>query len=213
MCQLAEGGARCLKYTFAHLRNLTSLIKNTNFFSDDMAYRMLFKQTIAKKIYEHHLSTGYKSCIFCNHLKKSLNHKHRFICEKGSSKGGFSLLPGPFHFLHINNYDDDNNNLPWLLRTPCTNFSRLSRDVYFKNFTYFQTSITVAYYEYLEGLYLGICHNKRPCNICASISFSTYKKCFEEGKTPKNTPCEEIARLTSGYYKGDRAKLNHCAGI
>lgn len=200
------------KYKFDHLRKITSLFKNVTIFSDDLTYRLFFKHNTATKIYEHHISTEYKSCIFCHHLKKSLYEKHRFICEKDFGKGNSSLLPGPFHFLQLNN-DDDYNNLPWLFITPCENFSRLDRADYFRNFTYFQTSVTVAYYEYLEGLYLGICHNKRPCNICASISLSTYKKCFEDGKTPKNTPCEEIARLMSGYLKNDERKLTCCAGI
>ncbi|HHV98171.1 MAG TPA: hypothetical protein GXX36_01130 [Clostridiaceae bacterium] len=188
-----------MKYTFAHFKKISSLIKNVPFFSDDLTYRLLFKHTIAKKIYEHHINTGYKSCIFCQHLKKSFFERHQFICEKDSGKGNSSLLPGPIHFLQPN--DNDDNNLPWLFRTPCANFSRLDRDDYFRNFTYFQTSVTVAYYEYLEGLYLGICHNKRPCNICASVSLSKYKRCFEDGKTPKNTPCDEIARLMSGHCK------------
>lgn len=202
-----------MKYTFGNLSKLTSLIRYATFFSDDLAYRLSFKHTIAQKIYEHHLNIRYKSCVFCHHLKESPYEKHRFICEKALGKTNSSLLPGPFHFLQLNYDDDDYSNLPWLFRTPCTDFNRLSKSSYFRNFTYFKTSITVAYYEYLEGLYLGICHNKRPCNICASISLSTYKKCFEDGKTPKNTPCGEIARLMYGCCKDNESELTRCAGI
>lgn len=177
-----------------YLSKIFTLLGNTILFSDDSVYRIYFEHSAAPKIYRYHMSTGYKSCVFCNHLKKSLYEKHNFICDKSSHEGYYNLLPGPFPFAKDISDANESCDLPWLFRTPCSHFNKLNKRNYFRNFTYFNTSVTVSYYEYLEGLYTGICDKKRPCNICASISLEIYKKCFEKGYTSQSTPCSKITK-------------------
>jgi len=123
---------------------------------------------------------------------------------KNTYKECSTLLPGIFSF-HDSYFDAiENEFTPWIFRTPCTSFERLEKSRYFKNFTSNDQSITIANYESLEGIFLGISRGKKPCHICAAVSMDILKECKkcekEKESENENTPCSKVIEEISSRY-------------
>lgn len=188
-----------LKKSCSHIKKKFS--QKADFILDDKKYKKYFECILGPKIYLLHLNENYICCNFCSHLKKSTCHDFCFVCSKGTYNECSNLLPGTFSF--AGSYFDslENNCTPWIFKTPCTSFERLDCRKYFKNFVHPNKLITVANYESLEGLFLGICRGKRPCHICASVNMEIFAKCSQDERTAKNTPCYRIIDELSAKYQ------------
>ncbi len=165
---------------------------------DDSKYRKFFKEITGPEIYSKHISSGLVCCAFCSSLAQSHCHKFCFKCKKKVYTSCSPLLPGTFDYdsSYLNNSGTEAT--PWLYKTPCTGFERLVDTNYFRNFSTFSSSITVANFEVLEGIFMGITRNKRPCHICASVNMDIYTNCNE--KDVENIPCKKILQEIAKKY-------------
>lgn len=181
--------------------SLKALLGRINFTSDDRAYIKEFNEAIAPEIYRQHLDENLICCIFCRHLSKASCHEYCYKCQKGIYGECSSLLPGTFSFVDSRFSNPENAFVPWLFTTPCTAFERLSERNYFKNFGSYRPSVTVEYYEALEGIFTGFSRGKCPCHICAAVNLEIYNRCREEEIDIENSYCSRIIRQIANRYK------------
>jgi len=167
---------------------------------DDINYKTHFEHNLSNKIYRLHLSEYFVCCAFCNHLSKAPCHEYCFSCGRQTYIECSPLLPGIFSFLDTYFYTLEKGCIPWIFKTPCTFFESLDIRNYFRNFVSVSTSVTIANYETLEGLFLGVSREKKPCHICASVNIEIYKACARDGKNAGNTPCGEIINKIADKY-------------
>lgn len=169
--------------------------------SDDTLYKKQFNKAIGPQIYQMHLNGHFICCTFCTKIKKSNCHENCFKCSVDIYKECSPLLPGTFPFKDSHFDSMGSESIPWIFKTPCTNFERIESNRYYKNFNSSVQSITVANYEVLEGIFTGIYRNKRPCHICASVNLDIYNKCLKNDNVEENKPCRNImGKLTSKYH-------------
>jgi len=185
-------------------------VSNSGIFTDDKQYRKYFEKNAGHRIYTTHLNSYRVCCSFCRNLKKSQCHEYCFSCSKGTYNECSPLLPGTFSFSGAYFDSVEKEYVPWIFKTPCAGFERLNHKKYYRNFVSLKQSVTVANYEVLEGLFTGICREKRPCHICASVNISIFNKCAGVEKNIKNRPCDKIIdeiakkyRSVSGLIKYD----------
>ncbi|MCX7843512.1 MAG: hypothetical protein N2489_10670 [Clostridia bacterium] len=172
-----------------------------NFISDDRAYINHFNKAIGPQVYHQHLDENFICCAFCIHLQKSSCHEYCFSCGKNIYDQCSTLLPGTFSFIGSHFDALENHNAPWIFKTPCTAFERLSEKKYYRNFNSYAQSITVANYEALEGIFTGISRGKSPCHICASVNIDIYNNCVKGEKNSENEYCSEIIEQIADKYK------------
>ena len=172
------------------------------FISDDKAYIRCFESSIGPDIYKKHLDEYFVCCAFCRHLQKSICHDNCFTCRLKSYHECSALLPGVFSFMENHFSAAENNIAPWIFRTPCTRFERLDRKQYYKNFSCFSQTVTVSYYEALEGIFTGMTRGKSPCHICASVNMGIYNGCRQEEKNAENKRCSKITEQIALRYRG-----------
>lgn len=190
----------------AILKKLFNLLKKKfisyelNITSGDKKYIKDFVELIGPEIQSKHQKFNLYYCAFCSNLEKSICHENCFSCSKKVFSECGLLIPGIFPFM--TNYQDSEGNdiLPWTLIPCCKNFNQLDKHQYFKNFRADKQSITVAFYETLEGLYLGISRGKKPCHICASVKIDIYNSCYKSGVSDDNKPCTRILDNIIKYY-------------
>lgn len=169
-------------------------------FSEDVAYIRNFEKIARPQIYNSHVEESYKCCAFCTNLACSSIYKNYFFCRKGIYPGYGQILPGIFPFTGSYADKDYIQTTPWMYKNPCAYFDRLEQDKYFRNFLFANCSITVSYYEVLEGIIYGICRGKRPCHICASVNMDIYDECWKKKLTEEDSPCYKIDRELRAYY-------------
>jgi hypothetical protein len=179
---------------------IRSLLNNISLSSEDKIFRNYFENTIAPRIYSLHLNDTFISCIFCSHLYRTYCHEYCFKCSKNTYSSCSVLLPGTYPF--CDSYFDtiEHGFAPWMFKTPCINFDRLSEDEYFKNFISNDPSITTANYEALEGIFIGISSGEKPCHICASVNIKIYDHCMKTREAVENKPCNKIIRKLSKKF-------------
>ncbi|MCX7711878.1 MAG: hypothetical protein N2484_18700 [Clostridia bacterium] len=180
---------------------INSIATKLGFISDDKAYIKHFDSYIGPNIYHRHLDDYFVCCTFCCHLKKSNCHSYCFKCGKNTYEECGVLLPGTFSFTGNHTNDQESDQPPWIFRTPCTGFERLSEKKYFKNFNSYIQSITVANYEAMEGIFTGISRGKSPCHICASVNIEIYNHCLSPDRNADNKYCNEIIEQISAKYR------------
>lgn len=183
-----------------NLDSIKNKINGFSVFSEDTLYRKHFDNNISPKIYSCHVNSNFVSCAFCFHLQKSSCHEYCHICTKETYTECSCLLPGTFNF--SDNLLDcrKSDSIPWLFKAPCTHFSRLTMNSYFKHFTSPLPNITTANYEVIEGILTGMCREVRPCHICASVDINIYKKCLERNMCDQDKPCTNILNEISAIY-------------
>lgn len=202
---------RSLPFKRAMLNKVTAgkygiivLLSNVGLFSEDALLRQRFTAHDADTIYTRHIQMNFKSCVFCTGLTV-LGNSCCGICTLGKCKDATFLLPEPFA-PSPNVLDSNRLAIPWIFRTPCESFERIDKKNYFKNFKYRSRKQAIVHYEILQGLFLGICHQKRPCHICASVDKRIYQACLGDRNFCESTPCgRAFARITSAY--GSRKNL------
>lgn len=180
---------------------INTILDKFNFLSDDKAYIKYFENQIGPNIYRQHLDDYFVCCAFCCHLIKSSCHQYCFRCKRNTYHECGVLLPGTFSFTGSQLSDSGTDLKPWIFRTPCTGFERLSQKKYFKNFSSYVQLITVENYEALEGIFTGISRGKSPCHICASVNIDIYNNCTLPEKNAENKHCKEIIEQIGGRYK------------
>ena len=182
---------------------------DVGFFYDDSKYKKYFDQKIGPHISQMHHNNYFTSCAFCTHLQKSSCHEFCFSCSKKTYTECSLLLPGTFSFTD-HYFDSAGNDLtPWVFKTPCTNFECLNSKRYFKHFISSEQSITVANFEALEGIFLGISRGKRPCHICASVNIGIFNKCSESDKIETNKSCPRIIDEISKKYQAIQGMIKY----
>lgn len=182
----------------AALASKDALIRSIRFISDDSLYRMHFIRKTSAAIYRQHVQSGFSSCIFCKQLAKS-GTSHGFFCTLGTYTEHTCLLPEPFCSL-FGAESHPSGTIPWIFKTPCSAFSRLYPQHYFRHFKSVSGSQTVSNYEILEGLFLGLVHGKRPCHICVSVNPAIYDMCRSLGAENETSPCYlAFRRLYESY--------------
>lgn len=167
---------------------------------DDIEYKKTFESSISPIIQSEHQKCNLSFCAFCVNLKKSACHKYCFSCSKSFFSECGLLLPGTFPFM--TNYLDSEGNetMPWTLIPGCNYFEQLDNQHYFDNFVSIDDAITIAFYEAVEGLYLGISRGKRPCHICASINLEIYNSCYKSENFNYDNPCTKVLENVMKYY-------------
>jgi hypothetical protein len=190
----------------ATLKKVFNLLKkkfisyDLNITTGDRKYIKHFDKVLGLEIRNKHRELNLYCCAFCSNLEKSICHENCFSCSKKVFSDCGLLLPGIFPFMTNRQDTEGNDILPWAIIPCCKNFSQLDEHQYFKNFRAANESITVAYYETLEGLYLGISHGKKPCHICASINIDIYNSCYKNGICDDNKSCTKILDNILKYY-------------
>jgi hypothetical protein len=191
--------------TTVNTLSYSGIIKNyLNSKSDLISYDSIYKKTfinvIGSEIYKQHIKSNLTFCAFCSHLTQSSCHVYCFKCKKNIYEECSSLLPGTFSFTdsYFDSIGDDF--LPWLYKTPCTEFERLSPGNYYKHFNSTIKANTVANYEVLEGIFTGISRSQRPCHICASVDIDILNRCPESERQAKDIPCKKIINEISNKY-------------
>ena len=180
---------------------LKTLFSRFKFVSEDKAYIRHFDADISPGIYKGHLDGCFVCCAFCQHLQKSSCHEYCFTCLKRTYMECSTLLPGIFSFVGSHFDAMESTHTPWIFKTPCTAFERLSKKKYFKNFNSNSQSITVANYEALEGIFTGISRGKSPCHICASVNIGIYNDCVRSDKNAEYRYCKEIIDQIRARYR------------
>lgn len=166
----------------------------------DPGYRHYFRTWLAPRLLHRHLHDNHISCIFCSHLTQGLCHPFCFKCTKKSYADCSPLLPGIFPFTGAPSELLETTPVPWMFKTPCTAFERLSGEEYFRNFQKVAPSITTANLEVLEGLTTGISRGFKPCHVCASVDLAIYNRCTEEGYCSVPGACTRVLKEINKSY-------------
>ncbi|MEN8908207.1 MAG: hypothetical protein ABF289_19810 [Clostridiales bacterium] len=170
--------------------------------NNDTQYYKFFISTIGPRIFEVHSHKYFVCCAFCVNLNKSNCHDYCYSCSKKVYNECSSILPESFSFVgyHYNRVDDDDF-IPWIFRTPCTAFERLTQGKYFKNFIASDNSITIGNFEALEGIFMGLCRGKKPCQICPSVNQNIFNNCSQEERLIENVPCNKLLHEIAIKYR------------
>jgi hypothetical protein len=171
-----------------------------NSLDHDPGYRYYFRTWLAPRLLYGHLHGNYISCVFCAHLTQGLCHPYCFKCTRRSYWECSPLIPGTFSFTGAPAEIPEKQQVPWMFKTPCTAFERLTREEYFRNFRRLSPSITTANLEVLEGLMTGISRDRKPCHVCASVELNIYNRCTEEGYCSSPGPCSRVLQEIAGSY-------------
>jgi len=158
---------------------LVKLLKKTSLISVDFIYRMYFMQIFGLKLYFRHKITSFRSCAFCQHLSYDKVIK-KYVCSNGEYEACSSLVPciiPDSSFMFSKAYLEDEEQIPWLFKRPCTNFDVLDSNNYFRNFISFNLNSSVIKLEALEGIMMGQTSGDIPCHICACVNKEVYTKC------------------------------------
>jgi len=178
------------------------LKKITSFreFFEDAIIKKKFKNETSSLLYERHVISNYASCVFCKHLYRSSCHSFCFSCMKNSYTECGPLLPATLTFYRPSCAPDEIEITPWIFKDTCSDFKRIEKKHYFKNFVSARPFSEVANIENLEGIFLGIVHDQRPCHICASVNISIFKKCSAKGQAYLKSPCTNILEELLNEY-------------
>jgi hypothetical protein len=176
-----------------------SISEEINLVFDDTKYKKYFENILGPMIYEFHINSNLTCCAFCSWLKRSKCHKFCSKCSKGVYEECSPLLPGTFSFSSNILDSSGEEQIPWIFKTPCTGFERITGKKCFKNFISKDRTITITNYEVLEGLFTGVTRGKKPCHICASASLDMYKQCSEQGSESKT--CNKVSKYITDKYE------------
>ncbi len=168
---------------------------------NDTLYKILIELILKPELYRIHVETNYVSCLFCNLLRPEGCHINCLSCSKGVYSGCSVPLPGIDNYTGSNRYLVPSEKLPWVFRTPCKHFQRLSWGKYFRNISAGKEKLfkKVAAYETVEALYFGTCNGGVPCHLCAIADLDIYHDCLKKNI---QKPCSAIlAKLTDHYSR------------
>jgi hypothetical protein len=191
MCKVALPDAVVLR-----IRKMLNVIPIND---EDTNYKREFGSIIGPEIYRNHLNKYFVCCAFCAHLERSSCHEYCFKCSKGCYAACSYLLPGTFSF--VGDSVENSGEQPWIFKTPCTEFERLTDKKYFKHFISPSQEVTVSNYEVLEGIFTGLSRGKKPCHVCAAVNMEIYKNCSDEIKQQDNNKCIKIIEEITSRYR------------
>lgn len=182
-------------------KNFKNLIaKIMTWGNEEKQYLKAFENNIGEQIHALNDERNLHFCSFCKHLEKSKDLEHYFYCSKEVFPGLRPLLPGIFAFISPLHPGESTGGLPWSLSIACNEFTVLEKESYYRNFHHQDSSRTIAYYEALEGVYLGQCRGQRPCSICASVRVEIYNECNKKGESQSSLPCTCVFNNISKNY-------------
>jgi len=190
-------------------RQAKNILSDKKFLSEDSSYIRYFKSCISPLLYQSHVNDYFICCAFCSNLYRTLCHNYCFSCLKKTHKKCSPLLPGTYTFGDSNFDTMENDFVPWIFKTPCTDFERLPEGKYFRNFNSLIPSITVANYEALEGIYIGISHGSRPCHICAAVNINIFNKCSKDETEIEKKPCDKILKEISEIFNTSAGMIKY----
>lgn len=178
---------------------MQKMIKGISLSDEDTEYKKEFENSIGPEIYRLHLGEYFICCAFCSHLVKSSCHEYCFKCSRRAYAECSYLLPGTFSFAASNT--ESPGNLPWIFKTPCSEFERLNDKKYFKHFTSLSQEVTVSNYEVLEGIFTGLSRGKKPCHVCASVNMDICSKCSDQAHDSDDHNCNRIIEEIASRYR------------
>ncbi len=183
-----------MEYIDGKMNKIVRLLKKTGLISFDFIYRFYFMAISGSKLYYRHKIESYRSCAFCRHLAYDRQIK-KYVCSYGEYEACGALLPcivpDP-SFVSDQSYQEEEEQVPWLFKTPCLNFDVLDSKNYFRNFISFDLNSSVIRLEALEGILLGSCSGNIPCHICACVNKETYTQCKYLQKAGELGKCTAI---------------------
>lgn len=185
---------------------LVRFLKKAGLLSMDLVYRLYYMSVFGSKLYYRHKIESYRSCAFCRHLcyDKVIQ---KYVCSGGEYEACSSLVPCivPTPTLLTGSaYVEEEEQVPWLFKSPCLNFEVLDSQNYFRNFLSLNINSCVTKLEALEGIMLGSCSGGVPCHICALVSKEAYTKCKYTSKANELGKCVIIyTKLCEIYNSSD----------
>ncbi len=182
---------------------IVSYLKKSGLISADLIYRFHFMNIFGSKLYFRHKIESFRSCAFCKHLSYDRIIK-KYVCSQGQYEASSSLLPCiiPDPTLMLGpSYIEEEEQIPWLFKTPCINFEVLDSKNYYRNFISTNLNSSIIKLEALEGIMLGSCSGSIPCHICASVNKEAFAKCRYFTKSKELGKCGVIYDNLNGIYK------------
>ncbi|HEX2924776.1 MAG TPA: hypothetical protein VHP38_00710 [Ruminiclostridium sp.] len=173
---------------------IVRFLKSKGILSTDWIYRLNYMNIFGSKLYYRHKIESYRSCAFCRHLCYDKLIK-KYVCFFGEYEACSSLVPCivPDPTLMVGpSYTEEEEQVPWLFKSPCLNFEVLDSKDYFRNFISFDINSSIIRLEALEGIMLGSCAGVIPCHICASVNKEAYTRCKYISKTIESGKCGAI---------------------
>ncbi len=182
---------------------IIGFLKKSGLISTDLIYRFYFMNSFGSKLYFRHKIESYRSCAFCKHLSYDRLIK-KYVCSHGEYEASSSLVPCiiPDPTLMLGpSYIEEEEQVPWLFKTPCLNFEVLDSKNYYRNFISSNINNSVIKLEALEGIMLGSCSGSIPCHICASVNKEAFSKCRYVSKSKELGKCGVIYDNLNGIFK------------
>ena len=187
------------------LKCIIGILKKSELVSTDLIYRLYYMKIFGSKLYFRHKIESYRSCAFCKHLSYDRIIK-KYVCSHGEYEACSSLVPCiiPDPTLMLGpSYIEEEEQIPWLFKTPCQNFEVLDSKNYYRNFISSNINSSVIKLEALEGIMLGSCSCTIPCHICASVKKEAFVKCRYVSKSKESGKCGVIYDNLYRFYKPD----------
>lgn len=190
-----------LDHLLKRLFRAVSSFSPVSLLSDDAQYKWHFIKEYMPELYQKHTSEEYASCIFCANLVRSRCHSNCLKCSAGTYIRCGPSMPGVI--CKESTYPDDAESMPvpWYYKKPCYHFIRLPQTRYHKNIYSMLSPAGIFHFEILEGLETGLCSDKKPCHICASVNYNLYRECSGQEDFEENTPCHRIKSELKDIYE------------
>ncbi len=199
-----------MEYIKNRINIIVRFLKNKGWLSMDLLYRFYYMNIFGSKLYYRHKIESYRSCAFCMHLSYDKIIK-KYVCSCGEYEACASIVPcivpdptlmtGP-------SYIEEDEQIPWLFKSPCLNFEVLDSKNYFRNFISSNINSSVTRLEALEGIMMGSCSGDVPCHICATVNKDAYTRCRYLSKAGELGKCN-IIHDSLGHIYNSSAQLSN----
>lgn len=199
-----------LSFASRIIKCLIGILKKSGLISSDLIYRFCFMNIFGSKLYFKHKIESYRSCAFCKHLCYDRIIK-KYVCSHRVYEASNSLVPCivPDPTLMLGpSYIEEEEQIPWLFKTPCFNFEVLDSKNYYRNFVSANVNSSVIKLEALEGIMFGSCSGDIPCHICASVNKEAFTKCRYVSRSKELGKCVVIIDNLNGVYRPANSLYN-----